>query len=60
MKSFPFDFGSLEVYQEGGFEAGHFQVVEALGGVFGGQAVYAFQFDQELVLDSDIGLGGAA
>jgi hypothetical protein len=35
--------------------SGGFEVVETLGGVFGGQALGAFQFDDDGVLDEDVG-----
>jgi hypothetical protein len=57
--SFPFGFRLLEVYQEAAGFSGDFKVVQTLGGVFGGEAVYAFQFDEEFVLDQDVGLVAA-
>ena len=51
----PFDFGLPEVDQKTEAEAGGSQVVETLRGVGGGEAVHAFHFDNEQVLDEDAG-----
>jgi hypothetical protein len=44
--SLPLDFGFLKVDEEKEGKAGGSEVVDALGGVFVGEAVYAFQFDR--------------
>ncbi len=52
--SLPLDFGFLKVDEETEGKAGGSEVVDALGGVLVGEAVYAFQFDRELIFDHDI------
>jgi hypothetical protein len=52
----PFGSGFLEVEEEGNPEAGGFEVVEALGGVFGGEVVDALEFEEE----GDLDLSGEA
>lgn len=54
--SLPFDFGLLEVDQEAERPIGSFQIVEALGYVFGSETVYAFQYDEECILDEKVGV----
>src|SRR5437867_3628111 len=51
----PFYLGLLEVNQEGDFQAGRFEVVEALGEVLIGKGVHTLEFDDQLVLDEDVG-----
>jgi hypothetical protein len=51
----PFDFGLPEVDQKTEAEVRGSQVVEALHGVGGGEAVHAFHFDNEQVLDEEAG-----
>jgi len=53
--SLDFDSGFLEVDEEAEGQAGGSEVVDALGGVLVGEAVCAFYFYQELVLDDYIG-----
>jgi hypothetical protein len=53
--SLDFDSGFLEVDEEAEGQAGGSEVVDALGGVLVGEAVGAFYFYQELVLDDYIG-----
>jgi hypothetical protein len=53
--AFPFDFWALEVDHEGQGDAGGFEVVEALGIVFRAEAVDAFEFEDDLVFDQDVG-----
>lgn len=55
-EAFPFDAGFLEVDEEGDGEAGGFEVVEALGGVFGGEAVDALEFEEDAVFDDEVGV----
>jgi hypothetical protein len=44
----------LEIEEEAEFEARGVEVVEALGGVFGGQMVCALEFNDDLIFDDDI------
>jgi hypothetical protein len=46
----------LEVDEEGDRESGGFEVVEALGGVFVGQAVDALEFEENTVFDDEVGV----
>ena len=43
---FPLDLRFLKVDEEADAAAGGFQIVQALGGVLGGEMVDAFQFDE--------------
>ena len=52
----PLGFGSLEIDEEADGSPRGSQVVETLRGVFMGEALHAFQFDNEHVFDQDIGI----
>jgi hypothetical protein len=45
----------LEIDQKTEAEAGGSQVVEALRGVAGGEAIHTFHFDYEKILDEEVG-----
>jgi hypothetical protein len=51
----PFHLGSLEVDQESDAEARSFQVIDPLRHMLISEAVNAFQFDDELFLNHQIG-----
>jgi len=53
--SLDFDSGFLEVDEQAEGQAGGPEVVDALSGVLVGEALGAFHFYQELVLDYDVG-----
>jgi hypothetical protein len=53
--SLPFDFGVLKIDEQAEAVVGGSQVVEALRGVGGGEAVHAFDFDYQEIFDKDVG-----
>jgi hypothetical protein len=53
--SLPVEFRFLEVHEQAGIEAGRSKIVEALRSVLGGETVCALQFDQNQILDENIG-----